>query len=311
MSAKKKIVICVVGPTAIGKTSMAITLARHYKCEIISADSRQFFREMKIGTAVPSDEELQSAKHHFIHSLSIDDDYSVGKFEKEALTKLDKLFLVNDFAILVGGSGLYIDAVLRGFDEFPEVDPTIRINLNKELDNFGVENLQLKLKELDIKYFNIVDISNPQRLVRALEICIGTGKPYSSFLKKKRNSRKFEVIMIGLFAERPLLNEKINLRVDRMLDEGLFGEAKNLYEFKDRNALMTVGYREIFDAIDGKQSMENAIEEIKKNTRRFAKRQMVYFKKNLNIQWFDHTISKNEIFHHIDAKIDDIQNSKT
>ncbi len=311
MNSSAKILICVVGPTAIGKTAMAIEMALHYNCEIISADSRQFYREMSIGTAVPSEIELQTVKHHFIHNLSIADEYSVGKFEKEALTKLDELFLVSDYAILVGGSGLYVDAVLKGFDELPDVDPKIRKQLNQDLEINGIERLQQQLKELDPTYFSRVDIANPQRVIRALEICIGTGKPYSSFLNNKENSRNFVPILIGLTAERSLLYDRINNRVDLMFDAGLMEEAKKLYPFRSNNALMTVGYREIFDFIDGKISLANSIEEIKKNTRRFAKRQMVYFKKNSKIEWFEYNVARDKILNYIDSKILEIKNNTT
>lgn len=288
MNFEKNTLICVVGPTAIGKTSLAIGLANAFSTEIVSADSRQFYKEMSIGTAVPSEEELASAKHHFIQNISIFDDYSVGNFERDALTCLDTIFANNATAILVGGSGLYIDAVVKGLDTFPEVPVNIRTQLNLELEETGINGLQKELKEKDPLYFEKVDIQNPHRLVRALEICRSSGKPYSSFLNRESDKRNFKTIFIGLTAEREMIYTRINQRVDKMIEDGLLEEVKNLYDHKNRNALQTVGFRELFDYMDGKLSKEEAISEIKKNTRRFAKRQTTWFKKNEAINWFDY-----------------------
>ncbi|HMI08661.1 MAG TPA: tRNA (adenosine(37)-N6)-dimethylallyltransferase MiaA [Flavobacterium sp.] len=282
-----KHLITVIGPTAIGKTALAIKLATHFNCDIISCDSRQFYKEMTIGTAVPDDEELAAATHHFIHNKSIFDSYSVGDFEKEAIAKLDKLFLANDFAILVGGSGLYVDAVLKGFDDFPEVSEPVRNQVRNDYEKSGIGYLQEALQKLDPDYFSTVDTENPQRMMRALEICIGTGKPYSSFLSQKKNTRSFSPIVIGLEAERQIMYDRINHRVDLMMEAGLLAEAEKLYPNKTLNALQTVGYRELFSYFDGDFTLEFAISEIKKNTRRFAKRQMTWFKRMENAKWFD------------------------
>ncbi len=281
-----KYLITIIGPTAIGKTALSIKLANAFDCEIISCDSRQFFKEMTIGTAVPDAEELAAAQHHFIHNKSIFDSYTVGDFEREALTKLDELFEKSDFAVMVGGSGLYVDAVLKGFDEFPEIDASVRDKITSEFEKHGISYLQSELERLDPTYFSQVDTSNPQRLMRALEVSIGTGKPYSSFRKQKTNNRNFTPIVIGLDAEREIIYDRINKRVDVMVKQGLVEEARSVYPYKNLNALQTVGYRELFDYFDGKISLEFAIEEIKKNTRRFAKRQLTWFRRNEDANWF-------------------------
>ena len=283
----EKTVISVVGPTAIGKTKLAIAIAQEYKTEIISADSRQFFKEMNIGTAVPSPEELAAAPHHFIQHKSILEPYSVGDFERDAIAKLESLFETKDIVVLVGGSGLYVDAVTKGLDHFPEVDAAIRPRLNQELASEGIAVLQNQLKELDPEYFNKVDIQNPHRLVRALEICIGTGKPYSSFLNKDKNKRPFKTITLGIEAEREMIYERINQRVDLMVDAGLIDEVKSLIEHKALNALQTVGYKELFNYFEGLWQLDFAISEIKKNTRRFAKRQLTWFRRATETIWVD------------------------
>ena len=283
-----KTLISVVGPTAIGKTKLAIELAQYYKTEILSADSRQFFKEMNIGTAVPSIDELAAAKHHFIQHNSIHEPYSVGDFEKEAIALLDELFQRHDVIILVGGSGLYVDAITKGLDNFPQVNQEIRENLNKELQTKGVTALQEQLKSLDLDYYNKVDIQNPHRLIRALEICIGTGKTYSSFLNKEKTKRSFKVLSVGINAEREIIYKRINERVDLMIESGLINEVKALIEYKHLNALQTVGYKELFNYFDGLWDLEFAISEIKKNTRRFAKRQLTWFKKTEGILWVDY-----------------------
>ncbi|WP_281637820.1 tRNA (adenosine(37)-N6)-dimethylallyltransferase MiaA [Flavobacterium marginilacus] len=289
-----KYLITIVGPTAIGKTALSIQLANHFNCEIISCDSRQFFREMTIGTAVPSPEELASATHHFIQNKSIFDNYTVGNFEKEALIKIEELFQTNDYAVLVGGSGLYVDAVLKGFDEFPSIDSAIREKVNLNYENFGIEYLQQQLEILDPEYFqkitseNPQTLQNPQRMMRFVEVCLGTGKPYSSFLNQKKNNRNFTPIIIGLEADRNVIYERINQRVDIMINEGLLAEAETLYPNKELNALQTVGYRELFSYFDGDFTLPFAIEEIKKNTRRFSKRQLTWFKRKENTQWFNY-----------------------
>lgn len=283
-----KNLIVVVGPTAIGKTSLSITLAKYFDCEIVSADSRQFYKEMCIGTAVPSTKELKQAKHHFIQHKSIKDEYSVGDFEKDALAKLTELFKHKNYAILIGGSGLYVNAVTNGLDNFPETDIEIRKKLQEEYTNTGIENLQLQLKALDPEYYKKVDLSNTHRVMRALEVCISSGFPYSAFLTKPKKKRPFHIIKIGITADREIIYERINTRVDLMIEEGLIDEAKTLYNFKVLNALNTVGYKEIFKYLDSDWDIDFAISEIKKNTRRFAKRQLTWFKKDADIKWFDH-----------------------
>ncbi|WP_313374600.1 tRNA (adenosine(37)-N6)-dimethylallyltransferase MiaA [Chishuiella sp.] len=281
-----KTLISVVGPTAIGKTSFAIEIAKYYNSEIISCDSRQFFKEMKIGTAVPSVEELNEVKHHFIQNKSIDEKYSVGDFEREGLNFIKDFFIKNDICIMVGGSGLYEKAITVGFDDFPDVDPKIREQLNNELEEFGIEKLQEELKEVDPNYFNEVDIYNKQRVIRALEIYRGSGSPFSIFRNNNLNKRTFNIIKIGLELPREEMYDRINQRVDIMINEGLIEEAKSLFHLKELNALQTVGYRELFDFFEEKISLDFAIEEIKKNTRRFAKRQMTWFKKDETVTWF-------------------------
>ncbi len=294
-----KYLITIVGPTAIGKTALSIALAQHFNCEIISCDSRQFFKEMQIGTAVPTPEELAGAQHHFIQNKSIFENYTVGDFEREAIVKLDELFMTNDYVVMVGGSGLYVDAVLKGFDDFPEISASVREEVTSNYEKSGIEYLQTELKKRDLNYFEVVAKENPQRMMRALEVCIGSGKPYSSFLNQKKNTRNFTPILIGLEAERSVIYHRINQRVDIMIKEGLLGEAKNLFPHKNLNALQTVGYRELFSHFDGEISLEFAIEEIKKNTRRFAKRQLTWFKRNENIKWFDYLVNRNEIIEYI------------
>lgn len=283
----KKTLISVVGATAIGKTSLAIALAKHFKTEILAADSRQFYKEMSIGTAVPSEEELQSIPHHFIQHKSVQESYSVGDFEKDALHLLETLFESKSVVILVGGSGLYIDAVTQGLDDFPKIDPEIRIRLNAQLREHGILKLQERLSKLDPNYYEQVDLDNPHRLIRALEVCLGSGQPYSSFINKEKPKRPFQVITIGISANREIIYERINRRVDMMLENGLLDEAKSVYRFKELNALQTVGYKELFKYLDGEWELDFAIAEIKKNTRRFAKRQLTWFKKNENTIWVD------------------------
>ena len=304
-----KYLITIVGPTAIGKTALSIALAKHFNCEIISCDSRQFFKEMTIGTAVPNQEELNSAKHHFIQNKSIFENYTVGDYEKEALLKLEELFQKDDFGILIGGSGLYVDAILKGFDEFPEINPEVRSEVNSNYEKLGINYLQEQLQNLDPDYFqkitleNPQTLQNPQRMMRFVEVCIGTQKPYSSFLNQKKNNRNFTPILIGLEADRKVIYDRINQRVDIMMNEGLLEEAKTLYPNKALNALQTVGYRELFSYFDGEFSLPFAIEEIKKNTRRFSKRQLTWFKRNENTKWFDYATDRKEIINYIENLI--------
>jgi len=307
-----KFLITIVGPTAIGKTALSISLAQHFNCDILSCDSRQFFKEMTIGTAVPNKEELASVKHHFIQNKSIFDTYTVGDFEKEAIAKLDELFLKDDFVILVGGSGLYVDAILKGFDTFPEVNPDIRNTIQSNYKKLGIVYLQKKLRELDPTYFqkltleNPQTLQNPQRMMRFVEVCLGSGVPYSSFLNQKKSSRNFAPILIGLEAERAIIYNRINQRVDSMMNQGLLAEAKELFLYKELNALQTVGYRELFSFFEDEFTLEFAIEEIKKNTRRFSKRQLTWFKRNEETIWFDYLTDKNEIINYITKMINRI-----
>jgi tRNA dimethylallyltransferase len=302
-----KYLITIVGPTAIGKTALSIALAQHYNCEIISCDSRQFFKEMTIGTAVPSKEELALAKHHFIQNKSIFEQYTVGDYEKEAVAKLDELYKTNDFAILVGGSGLYVDAVLKGFDTFPEINPLVREQVNLDYEKLGMDYLQEKLQQLDPNYYtqitleNPQTLQNPQRMMRFIEVCIGSGKPYSSFLNKEKNTRNFTPIGIGLEAERSVIYDRINQRVDVMMSEGLLAEAESLFPNKNLNALQTVGYRELFDYFDNQITLDFAIDEIKKNNRRFSKRQLTWFKRTENVTWFDYLTDRKKIIAVVDA----------
>lgn len=291
----KKYVISISGPTAIGKTALSIKLAGAFNTEILSADSRQFFREMNIGTAAPSAEELQAAPHHFIHHKSIHDEYSVGDYEREALAKTEELFSEKQVLVLVGGSGLYVKSLLEGLDIFPEINPEIRQDLNEQLANEGLPKLQQQLQWVDPEYYTKVDIENPHRVIRALEVSLGTGKPFSSFLNQPRTHRNFEIIKIGLTAPREEIYERINKRVDFMMQQGLPQEAKELFPHKNLNALNTVGYKEIFECLEGNCTLDEAVEEIKKNTRRFAKRQLTWFRKESNINWFAHTTPPNEI----------------
>ena len=250
---------------------------------------------MQIGTAAPTKEELAAAKHHFIHHKSIHDTYNVGAFEKDALTCLNELFKEKDVVIMVGGSGLYVDAVTKGLDHFPEVDSDIRKKLNKELETKGIESLQEQLQTLDPISYNTIAIDNPHRVIRALEICIGTGKPYSSFLNKGKEKRHFKTITIGLIAERELIYNRINQRVDIMMEDGLLEEVKKLLPYKSLNALNTVGYKELFHYLNGEWELDFAISEIKKNSRRFAKRQLTWFKKNKETLWFDYSTPSDKI----------------
>ncbi|MCX6296568.1 MAG: tRNA (adenosine(37)-N6)-dimethylallyltransferase MiaA [Bacteroidetes bacterium] len=283
----EKFLIVIVGHTAIGKTSLSIHLAKELNGPIISADSRQFFKEMFIGTAKPSYEEMQGVQHYFIDSHSVAEDYNVGKYEVEVIALLDKLFLKNKAVLLVGGSGLYIDAVCKGFDELPEADIDVRKKINLLLEEKGIESLQELLKELDPDYYSKVDLQNPQRISRALEVCLTTGKPYSSLRAGKPKKRNFTIIKIGLNTSREVLYERINERVDSMMKLGLLEEVKSLFAQKKLNALQTVGYNELFNYLDGKIDLKTAIDSIKQNTRKFAKRQLTWFRKDPEIKWFE------------------------
>ncbi len=282
----KKSLIVVVGPTAIGKTATAIKLAKLYNAEIISADSRQFFKEMNIGTAKPTQEELTQVKHHFVNNLSIHDYYSTGDFERETIAFLNEYYKTNDVAILCGGSGFYVTAVLDGIDEFPDISPEVRENVITIYEHKGIEALQEILLEKDPDHYHNMDIHNKQRLMRAVEICIGSGQKYSSFLIGKKLNRQFTPIKIGLELEREEIYNRINHRVDIMLENGLIDEVKALHSHKELTSMKTVGYQEFFRHFEGEYDFEKAVELIKRNTRRFAKKQLTWFKKDAETHWF-------------------------
>ena len=298
-----KSIITIVGPTGIGKTDLSIFLAKSLKSEIISADSRQFYKEIPIGTAAPSKNELNHIQHHFIHNKSIKENYSVGEFEMEALSKIKTLHEKYNTLIVVGGSGLYINSILYGLDDFPKIDSKVRANLNKDLKDNGIEFLQNELKNNDALSYSKIDIKNPHRLIRALEIFRGTGSTYSSFINNsKKQKREFKIINIGLTADRKIIYERINKRVDNMIENGLIKEAKMVYKHKDLNALKTVGYKELFEYLSGNCTLDKAIDEIKKNTRRFAKRQITWFKKQENTTWFDYKEPYKNVLLHVKNK---------
>jgi tRNA dimethylallyltransferase len=283
---QKKRLIVIVGPTAVGKTAVSLQLAHFFNSPIISADSRQIFREMNIGTAKPTTEELSAAKHYFINTHSISENYDAAQFGSEALQIINDLFADYNTLIVCGGSGLYVKAICEGFDEIPEVSPEIRQNLNANYLSHGLLWLQDKMKELDPAYFELIDQQNPRRLMRALEVKIGTGNSISSFQKKSRLNHNFDIIKIGLEVSRDRLYHRIDMRMDKMIEDGLFMEAEQLYPFKNHNALQTVGYQEIFDFIDGLYDRDETIRLLKRNSRRYAKRQLTWFKRDEEINWF-------------------------
>lgn len=290
----KKKLITISGQTASGKTNLSIRLAQDLNCSIISCDSRQFYKEMSIGTAVPSKLELSKANHYFIHHKSVKDNYTVGDFQNDALKLIENLFKKDDYIILTGGSGMYMDAIVNGIDKFPKIKLGVRELLNERHNSRGILFLKNKLQELDPEYYDIVDVNNHRRLIRALEVCISTGKPYSSFLNKKNKKYDFESVNFGIKVDRELLYKKINYRVDKMITDGLIKEAKTLLNFKDLNPLNTVGYKELFEHFKGNLTKSQAIEKIKQNTRRYAKRQMTWLK-NKNLVWIENNVEIDEI----------------
>lgn len=292
-----KTLIVIVGPTGIGKTALAIALARHFSTEIISADSRQFFKEMAIGTAKPSQEELEAAPHHFIDSHSIETLFSTGDFEIQALRLMDELFKKQDLLIMVGGSGLYIDAVCNGLDDLPDADLNIRKKLKEQLEKEGITSIREQLQAHDPEYYAKVDQANPQRMVRGLEFFLSTGEKLSSYQTNSKKQRPFNIIKIGLNMDRTALYQQINLRVDKMMKAGLLDEVKGLQDYRKYNALNTVGYSELFDYLDGNITLETAVDKIKQNTRRFAKRQLTWFRRDDSTAWFEPTESKAVILH--------------
>lgn len=287
--ANKKTLIAIVGPTAVGKTAMAISLASYFNTEIISADSRQFYKEMSIGTAKPDATELAAVPHHFVNSHGITQDYSAGDFEREALLKLAELFQQHDVVVMVGGSGLFVRALCEGLDDLPKAGAEVRERLNKELALLGLGAMKEKLKAIDPIYFETADVDNPQRVIRALEVFEATGQPMSSYHKKNMEARSFDILTIGLNMDRDKLYKRINLRVDQMMEAGLLEEVRALIPFRAKPALLTVGYAELFDYLDGNSSLDQAVDKIKQNSRRYAKRQITWFKKYGNTHWFQPT----------------------
>lgn len=281
----EKTLVVIAGPTASGKTALSVELARHFNCEIISADSRQFYREMKIGTAIPDAESLNEIRHHFIGHLSIVDEYNVARYETEALQLLNSLFHNSNVVLCTGGSGLYIRALCDGMDDFPDADPELRESLNEIFRTKGIEALRSRLHTLDPDYYAVVDLANPKRLIRALEICIATGKPYSRQRTSIKKTRDFNIIKIAIERPRDELFERINRRTDQMMEDGLLDEVISLLPFRHLNALNTVGYKEIFTFLDKQCTLAESIEKIKTNTRRYAKRQMTWFNKEPGFQW--------------------------
>lgn len=282
-----KYLVVITGPTGIGKTAVAIQVARFFQTEIVSCDSRQIYKELNIGTAVPTAEELSAVPHHFIHSHSITDDYNASRYENEALELIDQLFRNHKILLLVGGSMMYVDAVCKGIDTMPDADPEVRASLKQQLEKEGLESLRHQLKMLDPEYYQTVDLKNPNRIVHALEITIQTGKPYSSFRKETTKERPFKIIKIGLNCDREELHRRINKRVDQMIEAGLFEEAQKYYPQKNLNALNTVGYREFFSYFDGEITKEKAIEIIKRNSRRYARKQLTWFRRDKEVNWFE------------------------
>lgn len=285
-SSGNKTLVVIAGPTAVGKTAVAIDLALRLRAEIISADSRQFFREMNIGTAKPSSSELATVPHHFINNLSISEDYDAARFGSDALVCLRKIFATRQYAILCGGSGLYIKAMIEGFDDIPEVDSRIREDIIAGYESLGISWLQERLREEDPGLFAHVDTQNPHRMIRALEVKRGTGQSISAFRTKSRHQHDFNVIKIGLEIPRDELYQRIDYRMDEMIRTGLFDEAKRLYAFRQHNALQTLGYQEIFDFMEGKYDKDEAIRLLKRNSRRYAKRQLTWFKRDPEMRWF-------------------------
>lgn len=282
----QKHLVVILGPTAIGKTDTGIEIAKQFNAEIISADSRQFFKELTIGTAVPDKSQLEEVKHHFIHNKSVLDYYNAYQYEKDAIEFLDSYFKNNDIAIMVGGSGMYINCVCDGIDLIPDVDEELRQKLIRRAEDEGLESLRFELKRLDPEFYKVVDLRNKQRILRGLEVCLQTGKPFSSFRTQQKKERGFSVIKIGLEIERDILYDRINRRVDLMMENGLIEEAKSVIKYKDLYSLKTVGYRELFAHFNNEYSLEKAIELIKRNTRHFARRQITWFNKNKDTKWF-------------------------
>ena len=299
-----KILICVLGPTASGKTSLAIDIAKYFKTEIISTDSRQFYREMSIGTAKPTKEELSQVKHHFIDSLSVETKYTAGEFEHDALKTISKLFETKDVVVMAGGSGLYINAILFGIDPFPEISKEIRTKILNLFKEKGLEGIKDELRKLDPEFYCEVDLDNPRRIMRAIEVCWASGTTYSSFRKEKPKKRDFKVIKIAYDYDRQVLYERINKRVDIMIKEGLEKEVHSLIKYKDYLALSTIGYKEFFSYFNGEIDKETAIELIKRNSRRYAKKQLTWFRKDEEINWINPKIDKQMFLQELEKEIE-------
>ena len=285
----KKLLVFVVGPTAIGKTSTAINLATHFNTEIISCDSRQFYKEMNIGTAKPSPNEIKKVKHHLVGNISVNKNYNISEFINDADIILKSILDKKNIAILVGGSGLYIESLIFGIDQIPEVSMDLRNKLNNDLKNNGIKFLQDLLKKIDPEISDKIDMKNPRRVIRSLEICLTSKKKYSQIIDKTKKTPKYDFLCVGLDCNRKELYEIINKRVDYMLSQGLVSEVESLYEFRESNALNTIGYKEIFEYLDGNDSLENCIEKIKVNSRRYAKRQLTWFRSKSYVKWFKKT----------------------
>lgn len=297
-----KYLIVITGPTGIGKSKTGVLLAKHFHSEIISADSRQIFREMTIGTAVPTKEELSEVRHHLIHSHSITENYNASRYETESIELIEKLFVTNNILFLVGGSMLYIDSICKGIDEIPDIPAEIRESVQNQFRTEGLESIRLQLKKLDPEYYLTVDLKNHARIIHALEVCLLTGKTYSSFRLNRNKLRSFKIIKIGLNCDREQLHNKINNRVDQMIADGLEKEARNLFHLRDLSSMNTVGYRELFDYFDGTITKDQAIELIKRNSRRYARKQLTWFRNDPEVKWFEPQ-QFNEIKNYIEAQI--------
>ena len=297
-----KTLIVIVGPTGSGKTDLSIRVAEHYACPIISTDSRQFYRGIPIGTAQPDNEQLERVEHHFIASHELTDDFNCGAYEVAALKRLEELFYKHDTVVAVGGSGLYVKALCEGMDDLPEVEPALRQQLSDRLKREGLEALAEQLRELDPTFYEVVDRKNPARVLRALEVCIATGKPYSALRTGVKRERPFNIVKIGVTMERAVLYERIDRRVDIMVKAGLEQEARKVYPLRHLNSLQTVGYREMFDYFDGSISRDEAIELIKRNSRRYAKRQLTWFGRDGEIEWVLPSVTE-KIVEYIDSKV--------
>ena len=297
MSSAKTLIV-ITGPTAVGKTQLCLDIARHFDIPIINADSRQIFKELSIGTAKPSAEELQQVRHYFVGTLSLQDYYSASLFESQVMTLLGTLFQQSDYALMAGGSMMYIDAVCDGIDDIPTIDDETRATMKRRLAEEGLPRLCEELQRLDPEYYEIVDRQNPKRVVHALEICTMTGRTYTSFRKREKKERPFRIVKIGLNREREELYQRINARVDKMMQQGLLKEAESVYPLRHLNALNTVGYKELFEYFNGRWSLEEAVERIKGNTRRYARKQLTWYKKDPQIRWF-HPDQKKEIIDYI------------